>query len=280
MRVSVVTGCYGGIGSAITAALRQNGDHVIGIDRAPALRHVTSDMAALSRPVSAEPASPEPASPKPASPEPASPAPALTPPASPTKDTDLAPQSFFACDLSDMEATAATARSILDQGPVGCLVNCAGHYAIGDVFDITLADFDMALAVNLRAPFVLSQAFGRSMRQSGGGCIVNIASIAAHIGSPMVPYGASKAGIVGLTKSLARVMAPHGIRVNAVAPGITRTAMAEGVDPDQMARQIENVAQKRWGEPEEIAQVVRFLASDGASYMSGAVVDVTGGWIT
>lgn len=191
-----------------------------------------------------------------------------------------APDQFHGCDLADMEATQDLATRIAVGENVGLLINCAGHYARGDVFDLTLADLDLSLAVNLRAPFLLSQTFGRVMARAGRGVIVNVASIAAHIGSPMVPYGTSKAGLVGLTKSLARAYAPHNIRVNAVAPGITGTAMARDVAPDQMARQIEQVAMGRWAEPQEIANVVQFLASDAASYMTGSVVDVTGGWIT
>lgn len=191
-----------------------------------------------------------------------------------------APDQFHGCDLSDMEATQDLATRIATRENVGLLINCAGHYAQGDVFDLTLADLDLSLSVNLRAPFILSQTFGRVMARAGQGVIVNVASIAAHIGSPMAPYGTSKAGMVGLTKSLARAYAPHNIRVNAVAPGITDTAMARDVTPDQMARQIEQVAMGRWAEPQEIAKVVQFLASDAASYMTGSVVDVTGGWIT
>ncbi|MAU22344.1 MAG: short-chain dehydrogenase [Martelella sp.] len=187
---------------------------------------------------------------------------------------------FLACDLTDMDALQRLLPELDRDGPVACLVNCAGLYEKRGVFDTTLADFDRAMAVNVRAPFVLSQYLARGMAVRGGGVIVNVASLAATIGSPLISYGTSKAAVVGLTKSLARALAPHGIRVNAVSPGITDTAIARDVDPAQMARQMENVAMKRWAEPAEIARVVAFVASDGASYMTGTDVSVNGGWIT
>ncbi|TKT78379.1 SDR family oxidoreductase [Aquamicrobium sp. LC103] len=110
--------------------------------------------------------------------------------------------------------------------------------------------------------------------------IVNIASINGKLGSPIVPYGTSKAGLIGLTRSLARTLAPYNIRVNAIAPGTIDTPMAAGVDPVQMERQMFNVAMERVGAPREIATVVRFLASDEASYMTGSIVDVAGGWMS
>ena len=148
------------------------------------------------------------------------------------------------------------------------------------MFDLTLEDFDRVLAVNLRAPFLLSQELARAMAARGGGAIVNIASINGKLGSPMVPYGASKAGLIGLTRSLARTLAPYNIRVNAIAPGTIDTPMAAGVDPVQMERQMHNVAMGRVGEPREIATVVRFLSGEEASYMTGSIVDVAGGWMS
>lgn len=193
-----------------------------------------------------------------------------------SSDIDL----FLGCDLSDMNAVREVIVRLGDVEPIGCLVNCAGLYERIGLFDLTLEDFDRVLTVNLRAPFLLCQELARGMAENGGGAIVNIASINGKLGSPMIPYGTSKAGLIGLTRSLAKSLAPYNIRVNAIAPGTIRTPMAEGVDPVQMKRQMYSVAMERWGEPEEIATVVRFLASEGSSYMTGAVVDVAGGWMS
>lgn len=190
------------------------------------------------------------------------------------------PDRYISCDLADMEAVRGALRLLAQEDGIGCLVNCASLYEKKAVFDLTLEDFDRVLAVNLRAPFLLSQELARAMAARGGGAIVNIASINGKLGSPMVPYGTSKAGLIGLTRSLARTLAPYNIRVNAIAPGTIDTPMAAGVDPVQMERQMHNVAMGRVGEPREIATVVRFLAGEEASYMTGSIVDVAGGWMS
>lgn len=193
---------------------------------------------------------------------------------------DERPDRFIACDLSDMAEVRRAIDDLAGETDVTCLVNCAGLYEKKAVFDLTLEDFDRVLAVNLRAPFLLSQELGRRMAASGGGSIVNIASINGKLGSPMIPYGTSKAGVIGLTRSMAKTLAPYGIRVNAIAPGTIDTPMAAGVDAAQMERQMYSVAMGRYGEPREIATVVRFLASADSSYMTGSVVDVAGGWMS
>lgn len=187
---------------------------------------------------------------------------------------------FIVCDLSDIADIRRALDELDEEEAIGCLVNCAGLYEKKKVFDLTLEDFDRVLTVNLRAPFLLSQHLGRRMADSGGGVIVNIASINGKLGSPIVPYGTSKAGLIGLTRSLAKTLAPYNIRVNAIAPGTIRTPMAADVDPVQMERQMYSVAMGRVGEPSEIATVVRFLASQDSAYMTGAVVDVAGGWMS
>lgn len=194
---------------------------------------------------------------------------------------DEAPDRFIACDLSDMDDLRRALGDLAGEQGIAALVNCAGLYEKKAVFDLTLDDFDRVLAVNLRAPFLLSQELARRMAAAGtGGSIVNISSINGKLGSPMVPYGASKAGLIGLTRSMAKTLAPHGIRVNAIAPGTIDTPMAAGVDARQMEQQMYSVAMGRYGRPGEIASVVRFLAEDGSSYMTGSVVDVAGGWMS
>jgi 3-oxoacyl-[acyl-carrier protein] reductase len=195
------------------------------------------------------------------------------------EDQEL-PDRFIPCDLSDIEDISRALDELAGEDDVGCLVNCAGLYEKKKVFDLTLEDFDRVLTVNLRAPFLLSQRLGRRMADNGGGTIVNIASINGKLGSPIVPYGTSKAGLIGLTRSMAKTLAPYGIRVNAIAPGTIRTPMAADVDPAQMERQMYSVAMERVGEPSEIATVVRFLSSENSSYMTGAIVDVAGGWMS
>lgn len=191
-----------------------------------------------------------------------------------------APDRFMECDLSDIGAVRELLGQLSDEPDINCLVNCAGLYEKKSVFDLTLDDFDRVLTVNLRTPFLLSQQLAKRMAVGGGGAIVNIASINGKLGSPMVPYGTSKAGVIGLTRSMAKTLAPYNIRVNAIAPGTIQTPMAADVDPVQMERQMYSVAMGRVGEPREIAGVVRFLASDEASYMTGSVVDVAGGWMS
>jgi NAD(P)-dependent dehydrogenase (short-subunit alcohol dehydrogenase family) len=190
------------------------------------------------------------------------------------------PDRFIACDLSVMDEVRRALDDMADETGIDGLVNCAGLYQKKAVFDLTLEDFDRVLAVNLRAPFLLSQELARRMARADGGSIVNIASINGKLGSPMIPYGTSKAGLIGLTRSMARTLAPHGIRVNAIAPGTIDTPMAADVDAAQMERQMYSVAMGRVGEPREIATVVRFLLSEDASYMTGSVVDVAGGWMS
>lgn len=233
MRTSIVTGSSGGMGRAICAELKAQGDRVIGIDRVEP--QANEDKGSVDR--------------------------------------------FIACDLSDMDEVQRAIDALADEEEIGCLVNCAGLYEKKGVFELTLDDFDRVLAVNLRAPFLLSQQLAMRMRDRGG-VIVNIASINGKLGSPIVPYGTSKAGLIGLTRSLAKTLAPYNIRVNAIAPGTIRTPMAADVNPVQMERQMYSVAMERVGEPKEIATVVRFLASDESSYMTGAVVDVAGGWMS
>lgn len=194
---------------------------------------------------------------------------------------DEAPDLFIASDLSDMDQVRQALDVLAAEDNIVTLVNCAGLYEKRAVFDLTLEDFDRVLAVNLRAPFLLSQELSRRMAAGGvAGSIVNIASINGKLGSPMIPYGTSKAGLIGLTRSMARTLAPYGIRVNAIAPGTIDTPMAADVNPEQMERQMYSVAMGRVGKPVEIATVVRFLAGEDSSYMTGSVVDVAGGWMS
>jgi 3-oxoacyl-[acyl-carrier protein] reductase len=185
-------------------------------------------------------------------------------------------------DLASPEAIAAL---LSDVGRVDVLVNNAAVLVEKPIEETSLAEFDLTIAVNLRAPFLLSRGFGAGMRERGWGRIINIASIAARTGgmSQVAAYGASKAGLVALTKNFARNYGPDGVTVNAVAPAAILTPMAESqerVTPGAMATTAATIPLRRIASPSEVATVVDFLASDGASFITGATIDVNGGLVT
>ncbi|MPZ86473.1 MAG: SDR family oxidoreductase [Nitriliruptorales bacterium] len=160
-------------------------------------------------------------------------------------------------------------------GGIGALVNCAGVTADGLTISMSDEAFALPLQVNLTAAFALSRAALRGMLRARAGRIVNVTSVVGlHGNAGQANYAASKAGLVGLTKSLAREVGKRGITVNAVAPGFVATAMTEGLE---MSRLVEQVPAARLGTPEDVAAVVAFLCSDGAAYVNGAVVQVDGG---
>lgn len=196
-------------------------------------------------------------------------------------DQDTGPMArVIQADLADPETPD---RLAADVGRVDVLVNNAAILVEKPIEETSVAEFDLTIAVNLRAPFLLSRAFGAGMRERGWGRIVNIASIAARTGgtSQVAAYGASKAGLVALTKNFARNYGPDGVTVNVICPAGILTPMAdaqERANPGTRAATAAQFPLRRNAEPSEIATVVAFLASDGAGYMTGATVDVNGGW--
>lgn len=186
------------------------------------------------------------------------------------------------CDIADAEAArAAVAQADEAIGPIDLLLNNAGILAAGDILTAKVEDFDRVLGVNLRAAFVIGQAVAQGMVERGlKGAIVNMSSINAVVAIPaQLAYVTSKGGLAQLTKAMALGLAPHGIRVNAIGPGTIATDILKGVmtDDDARRRILSRTPLGRFGEPEEVAKVAVFLASDEASYITGQTVYPDGG---
>jgi NAD(P)-dependent dehydrogenase (short-subunit alcohol dehydrogenase family) len=177
-------------------------------------------------------------------------------------------------DRLAQEATAAA-------GEVDILVNSAGLNIRGPVQSLAESDWDAVLGVNLKAPFLLARRFGPGMAERGWGRIVHLGSILSEIGiAGRTPYASSKAGILGLTRTLAMEWAGQGVTVNALCPGPFATEMNRPLlnDPAQYAAFVAKIPAGRWGELHEITGAALFLASDASSYMTGAALYVDGGW--
>lgn len=188
------------------------------------------------------------------------------------------------CDMGDVDQiNAMFDRIASDFGPLEILVNNAGIAMPGDFLDYGLDAFDKVINVNLRGVFVAIQRAAKSMVDEGiPGAIVNMSSINAQVAIPSIPaYCASKGGVMQLTKAAALALAPHNIRVNAVGPGSINTEMMAGVnaDPEAMKMVMSRTPLKRIGSPREIGDVVAFLASRKASYVTGETIYVDGGRI-
>ncbi|MGD0901014.1 MAG: glucose 1-dehydrogenase [Thermoguttaceae bacterium] len=167
-------------------------------------------------------------------------------------------------------------------GRVDVLVNNAAYCPAGPLESYSEAQWSFTLRVNLTGPFLCAKEFAGRLAAAGrGGRIVNIVSQAAFRGSTSghLPYDCSKGGLVTMTIALARELAPKGIHVNAVAPGMIRTEMVEPVLKANEAKYLDRIPLRRIATPEEVARVVVFLASDAASYMTGTTLDVTGGML-
>jgi 3-oxoacyl-[acyl-carrier protein] reductase len=185
---------------------------------------------------------------------------------------------FKKADVSQAAEVNRTVEEIIaEAGGIDVLVNNAGITRDGLVFRMSLENWEKVLSINLTSAFLISQAVARQMIKQREGSIINMASIVGLGGNAgQANYASSKAGLIGLTRSIAKEVGGRGVRVNAVAPGYIDTEMTRSL-PEQ-ARQafLTQVAMNRPGQPQEVARVVTFLASDMASYVSGAVLRVDG----
>lgn len=178
------------------------------------------------------------------------------------------------------EVRRAVQATVERFGGLDILVNNAGICPLTDFAQISEAEWDRVLAVNLKGAFLFSQAALPYLRRSGRqGRIINIASVAGQMGGVLVGahYAASKAGLVGMSKSLAKLLAPDGVTVNCVAPGTTATDLTAAWPAELQARIRSQIPLGRLAQPEEIAAVVCFLASDEAAFITGATLDINGG---
>lgn len=241
-KVVIVTGAGSGIGAAVVQRLVQEGAHVVAADLN------VEPIEALARTLGAE-----------------------------------AQITTAALDVCDTDAALALAAQTRDRhGRINGLVNCAGITGVANVVDIAPGHLDRVLAVNLNGTVNMCQAFVRAVQDDTKEprAIVNISSGAGVMGVPnRLPYVASKFAVSGITKSMSPELGPLGIRVNAVAPGMTKTPLIEYMLKDPAAVARINAAHPigRIGAPEEIAAVIAFLLTEDASFMTGAIVSVDGG---
>ena len=167
-----------------------------------------------------------------------------------------------------------------DKKPVDILVNNAGITRDGLMVRMKESDWDLVLDINLKGSFLCSQQAAKQMMKQKSGAIVNIASIVGEMGNfGQANYSASKAGVIGLTKTLAREVASRGIRVNAIAPGFIDTEMTRVLDEEVRQKLIEQIPLARLGLPEDVARCVNFLVSDKSSYITGQVINLNGGML-
>ena len=181
-------------------------------------------------------------------------------------------------DLASADSIKAAFAGTKEFGRVDILVNNAGLTKDGLALRMKKEDWDAVLATNLTGAFLATQQVLQGMMKERWGRIINISSVVGESGNPgQANYVASKAGLIGLTKSLAQEMSSRNITVNAVAPGFIETSMTEGLSEELKSHMLTQIPLKRFGKPEDVAAAVRFLASEEASYITGHVLDVNGG---
>ena len=189
---------------------------------------------------------------------------------------------LYSVDLGEGQGIAEVSAAVLAERQVDILVNNAGTQERSPAVDFPLESFDRVMEVNLRSVFQLCQIFGRPMLERGEGKIINLASLLSFQGGITVPaYAASKGAVAQLTKALCNEWAGKGVNVNAVAPGYMATEMNSALlaDPDRLAQLSARIPAGRWGQPEDIGNVVVFLAASASAYIHGQVLAVDGGWL-
>jgi 3-oxoacyl-[acyl-carrier protein] reductase len=186
----------------------------------------------------------------------------------------------LACDVTSAEQVQALLSAAVERfGSLDVLVNNAGFTRDATMRKMSEDDFDAVIAVHLKGAWLGTRAASAIMRERGtGGSIINVSSISGKVGNPgQTNYSAAKAGIVGLTKAAAKEVGFAGIRVNAIQPGIIETAMTRALREDIREARLKEVPLGRFGRPEEVASVALFLASDMSSYLTGTVIEISGG---
>lgn len=236
-KVAVVTGGYSGIGKAIAETLAKDGADVALVGLGPKEEALES-IGAIGVKVKA-----------------------------------------YDCDVSDFQAGADVIKQIIDDfGKIDILVNNAGICKDNLVLKMDESDFDAVVAVNLKGAFNMIKHTYKMFMKQRSGRIVNMASIVGLNGNAgQANYAASKAGLIGVTKSVARELAARGVTVNAVAPGYIDTAMTQALSDKVKDEIASSIPMKRRGKPQDVANVVKFLCSDEAAYVTGEVIRVDGG---
>lgn len=185
----------------------------------------------------------------------------------------------YAADVSDYSQCEAMVKKIKeDFGTIDVLVNNAGITRDGLLLRMAEENYDDVIRINQKSVFNMTKLVGAVMLRQKSGKIVNLASVAGLYGNPgQMNYSASKGAVIAMTKTAAKELGSRGINVNAVAPGFIKTPMTDKLTDEQRAAMLAQIAMKRYGEPEEVANVVAFLCSEDASYVTGQTIEISGG---
>jgi 3-oxoacyl-[acyl-carrier protein] reductase len=187
----------------------------------------------------------------------------------------------YGVNVAEAESVAAGIKAVeKDFGKIDILVNNAGITKDGLLMRMSEEDWDAVLNVNLKGTFLCTKAAMRGMMKQRSGTIVNIASVIGLMGNAgQANYAASKGGVISFSKTVAKELASRNVRCNAVAPGFIRTAMTDALDEEVQGKMKELIPLSRFGEPEDVAHVVLFLASDASAYVTGQVISTCGGMV-